>query len=162
MSSTYVLLTTHNYIILTPKKTHIWHTVCSVSQCSGWIVTANKWAALLLNVSVILPFCAPHFPSVASSKTPTAFRKINGNTWRPCTGGIQQYIRSELIVAQKLVSSFSLNCRPVRLMLLLWLLYPVSSPSGMQARGSWHPQLETAAQMSPALVHVCSALLTGN
>lgn len=37
------------------------------------------------------------------------------------------------------------------------LLYPVSAPRGMHARGSWPPQLGNAAQMSPALQQVCCA-----
>lgn len=42
------------------------------------------------------------------------------------------------------------------------LLNPVSAAFGMHAKGFWPLQLENAAQMSPSLLHVCCAQLTGN
>lgn len=55
-----------------------------------------------------------------------------------------------------------LNCRAACLMILSRLLNPVSAAFGMHAKGFWPLQLENAAQMSPSLLHVCCAQLTGN
>lgn len=55
-----------------------------------------------------------------------------------------------------------LNCGAARLMILSRLLNPVSAAFGMHAKGFWPLQLENAAQMSPSLLHVCCAQLTGN
>lgn len=71
-----------------------------------------------------------------------------------------------LILPQRLVRSPAVN-QPLKhgvvcSMLLPCLLYPVSAPLSMHAKASWPPQLENAAQMSPALLHVCCVPLTGN
>ena len=130
---------------------------------SGGIDTANKWAALLLHVSIILPFVllTVNCLKVSLLKKRVGAHdlrshraqendKINGADYGREAGegprpGAALELRGGAFDAAPLDSS------------ILSRLPQVCRPGV-----SWHPQLETAAQMSPALLHVCSALLTGN
>lgn len=117
-------------------------------------------------VSIILPIALLLCQFPESEVKLLSVQRSKRGTHALCSP-TQQKIRSVLqILPQRLVRSPSLarrlSCGAACLMLPPCLLYPVSAPLGMQARGSWHPQLETAAQMRPALLHVCRVPLTGN